>query len=131
MAASFRFADVDTDSDSDPDFFEILTRATRLLDVTHDDVRENNDDGNNNNLELFVGNLPPGITPVEVKVYLTGIIEHHLHLEEGGHALEISELIRPRAGLPFAFVKCTNEAVFKAFLDPDRTENIVSTFMIS
>ena len=126
MAASFRLADVDTDSESDPDFFEILTRATRLLDVTHDDVRENNDDGNNNNLELFVGHLPIGITPAEVKVYLTDFIQHHLHLEEDGHAFEISELIRPRRGQPFAFVKCTSEAVFEAFLDPDRTENIVS-----
>ena len=125
--ASFRFADVDTDSESDIDFFEILTRAamTTAFDRALSDVRENND-GNNNNLELFVGHLPIGITPAEVKVYLTDFIQHHLHLEEDGHAFEISELIRPRRGQPFAFVKCTSEAVFEAFLDPDRTENIVS-----
>ena len=62
--------------------------------------------------ELFVGNLAMDVSEGNLELTLNEVLSRN-------SCVKIEELIRPRAGRPFAFVRCNTETAYKELLSRD------------
>ena len=62
--------------------------------------------------ELFVGNLAMDVSEGNLELTLNEVLSRN-------SCVKIEELIRPRAGRPFAFVRCNTETAFNELLSRD------------